>query len=166
MNPTNLEFEKALENEQNQRVMSEASRGYRILGKDVVQSCKYIGLWESLRDYNGEQDNQFTSYLYSKVRWQCLQELRNLRKEYIYGNRNLQFSNLHKKTLDKVLSYTYDTLSDVVLELTKSELKLFNSRFINMKKLREISEEEHTSIQNIQKRLDKIRKKIERILTQ
>lgn len=161
----NEEFEQALRNPMIRRVMSVASRGFRKLDSEVKESCVQIALWESIRDYDGTKEMKFTSYLHMKIRWQCLQELKAIRYNRRYLRKYSPFCNFSRDTLTEILSFRYNTLSDITLELTPSENKLFSSRFIELKSLEEIAIDEGVSAQAVHKRVDKIKKKIDGILT-
>lgn len=71
---TNEQFEKAIGNIDNSKIMSNviSKNGFsNLMSQEEVESCKMIALWKALQHWRPELGKKFTSYLYQKVYWEC-----------------------------------------------------------------------------------------------
>ena len=78
---SNEEFEQALKNPHNKSIMECAASCYKSsLHPDEIYCCKLMALWETLQHWrpNGKK---FTSFLYQKVRWECLKIIYKQKKD-------------------------------------------------------------------------------------
>ena len=95
----NRDFERALANIDNKLIMEKACASFRnVIEKDELHRCKLIALWEAMQKWN-PQGRKFTSFLYQKVRWECLKTMQIqkkqrflpiLREEAYYSESNFQ----------------------------------------------------------------------------
>ena len=76
---TNEEMKEAIHNEDYQKIMAKASRGFfGLLSYDEIESCKLTALWKALSRYDAnlsvgtkKRAPKFTSFLYRGVQLEC-----------------------------------------------------------------------------------------------
>ena len=130
---SNTEFEKALNNEDNQKIMNRVVKPFRsMLDKDEIYRCKLIALWESMMQWVPGQ-RKFSSMLYQKLHWACLGAIKDknkTRKRYM----SLEF--------DPAARYESSNMEvfDVFSTLLPNLREIMIKRFIYRMTLREISE--------------------------
>lgn len=74
---TNDMYNLALANEDNAKMMTSASKKYRgLLEAEDIKSCRMIGLWKALGEFDKNLGVKFTSFLYNVVRNECRKRLR------------------------------------------------------------------------------------------
>ena len=79
-----IEFEEALKNMDNKLIMEKAVSSFRrTIESDELHRCKLIALWEAMQKWNPE-GRKFTSFLYQKVRWECLKVVQQKKKHPCY----------------------------------------------------------------------------------
>lgn len=77
----NKDFESALANLDNKLIMDKACASFRnIIERDELYRCKLVALWEAMQKWN-PQGRKFTSFLYQKVRWECLKVVQIQKKQ-------------------------------------------------------------------------------------
>lgn len=75
---SNKEFEDALANKDNARLINHITNQYaKLLTKDVRKTCGLFALWRALQSYDPSFGQKFTSSLYRFVHWECRRELAN-----------------------------------------------------------------------------------------
>ncbi len=74
---TNSDYDTAFASEDNLKMMQAATKKYRgILDREDLKSCKMIGLWKALGEFDENLGVKFTSFLYNVVRNECRKRLR------------------------------------------------------------------------------------------
>lgn len=151
---TDEEFSLAWENKDNRLIMNSAIKRYSgLIPADEIVSCKMIGLWESMKSYDGKKGRKFTTYLYSGIQLQCMKTIRN---------------ELELKPIDDVVSYMDFNriyIRDCVDKLEDDDKNLIYDRYFDMKTLKEISSEQGYSIETARRKINKALCKLEKILT-
>ncbi len=86
---SNEEFNAALANEDNIRIIRSVTSGYaNVLSKEDRESCGMIALWRTLQYYQPQYNQKLTTSLVRFVRWQCDSELlRQKPKKYEFRPR-------------------------------------------------------------------------------
>lgn len=157
---TNDEFTMALRDSNNKKVMNSASHRYKSLLGVEVENCKTDGLLRALQKYDNTRGMQFSTFLYENVKRKCYAAAMKVKKrktnELIYIQHTIKNYTKHDSML----------ISDLILSLNEKDNKLFSDRFIYSKTLLEISLEYGVTLQAIHQRLNTLKKKIKRILTQ
>ena len=78
---TDKNFEKALTDSNNQRVMNKVAGKYiNSIEYDELESEKLIVLWECLKTYDPSRKKKFTSFLYQKLDWRYKKILRERKR--------------------------------------------------------------------------------------
>ena len=85
---SNSDFERALNDKNNVLIMEKAILPFRSsLTHDEMIECKLISLWEAMKSWKREKRGKFTTFLYQKVRWQCIKIVQGNNKcRYLTGN--------------------------------------------------------------------------------
>ena len=79
---TDTDFENALSDSNNQRIMSKVSSKYmNSISYDELESEKLIVLWECLKTYDPRRKKKFTSFLYQKLDWRYKKIIREKRRQ-------------------------------------------------------------------------------------
>ncbi len=69
---TNEQFLKALNNTDYKKLINSVIRKYKkVLDKDTLQSCAWVGLWKSMCNHDEKYNTPFTSSLFYHVKWEC-----------------------------------------------------------------------------------------------
>jgi RNA polymerase sigma factor (sigma-70 family) len=106
---TDKNFEKALMDSNNQRIMNKVSGKYiNSIDYDELESEKLIVLWECLKTYDPERRKKFTSFLYQKLDWRYKKILRERKRRRPLFCDNLDLKN-SKDGLDvekRIVSHT------------------------------------------------------------
>lgn len=137
-------YNKALSNFDNQKIMLAVTHKFKnCLNEDELISCRLNGLWQALRTWNPEyKTNKFTSFLYQKVYWECIRELRSKPKT---------------KTLPIVDRSVLPKLSmfEIIEELSEELQDILYKRYIEGRTLREISEHYGCCHETIRRKIKK-----------
>jgi DNA-directed RNA polymerase specialized sigma24 family protein len=140
---SNIEYEEALNTIDYIRIMdAAASRFKNILDQDEIHRCKLIALWDALRTWR-PTGRKFTSFLYIKVRWECMRSINQQREDTLYS------------------LYEYDPpdcdscpdMSDILDVLTPDLRDMVKKRYLESMTLREISEYYGLCHETIRRRL-------------
>ena len=151
---SNEEFEKALNNAHNKSIMEcAASNFYSSLHSDEIYRCKLVALWETLQSWrpNGKK---FTSFLYQKVRWECLKIIYKQKKD----KKCVLMANIEK-------GYEKNENINEMVECLSPELReLVEKRFVQKMTLTEIASQHKMCPETVRKRIlhatDILRKKL------
>ena len=88
MREIDIKMEEALKNRDIVNIMNEASKRFmKQLDSDSIYSCKLKALWKSFVNFNPDKGSKFTTYLYNGVMYECLKELKFVKKGQIYGQK-------------------------------------------------------------------------------
>lgn len=132
-NISNAEFERALNNIDNQKIMNRVVKPFRsLIDKDELHRCKLIALWESMMQWVPGQ-RKFSSMLYQKLHWACLGILKDQKRRY-NRYRTLEFDPIVRPDIHIV-----DAM-DIFTPLLPNLRDIMIKRFIYRMTLREISE--------------------------
>jgi RNA polymerase sigma factor (sigma-70 family) len=83
---TNKEFNEALRNEDYIRIISAASKKYTaFISPDDILECRMNALWQSLQNFDASFGVKFTSFLYSRVVWECKKKINVVNKETTFS---------------------------------------------------------------------------------
>ena len=62
LNISNLEYEEALKNEDNIKIINSVCRKYaKRIDREDLHRCKLIALWDAIKKYNPDRGVKFTS---------------------------------------------------------------------------------------------------------
>lgn len=79
---TNDEFNKALANMNNVKIMQEALSKYRgIIPYEDLQRCGLDALWRCIGYHEDNKGNKFTTSLWRFIVWECRRELKRIRQQ-------------------------------------------------------------------------------------
>lgn len=124
---TNEEYELALGNKDNLRIMWRVTSRYK-LDRDEAHCCRLDGLWKALATYNGTR--KFTSHLYDCVKYKCLHMLKKKKKQ--------KWNYLHYDPSRMDVSYE---MEDYIEQLEEPEM--FKDRFLNGMTIEDIAKKNH-----------------------
>lgn len=140
---SNEEYEAALNNLDNIHIMEKACWQFRFaLNQDDIKECKLIALWDSLRCWK-PGGKKFTSFLYQKLRWQCLKAINKKKKQ--------KFDHIVIEPFSKNDNAEFIEWMD---ELSEELQDIFEKRFIYKMTLREIGEEYDCCHETIRKKIN------------
>lgn len=146
-----IEFENALKDPNNKAIMIKASSAFqKLISKEELESCKMVALWQSMQDWRFDGGQKFESYLYQKVKWECL---RVCIKEFKYKKRN-------RELVHDIKTKKSESLVDVLEILDPSEQTLIIQRYIYNMTLKEIGIQHGYSYETARKKIKKILLKI------
>ena len=153
---TDKDFEQALKDSNNRRIMNKVSCKYtNAISYDDLESEKLIVLWECLKTYDPTRGKKFTSFLYQKLDWRYKKIVREKKRKRSVCYENIDIKN-YGDGIDveqKIHSYT-DGLPN---HLTKVILQYY----LHNMTIEEIGNKNHYSRETarrlIKKALSKIR---------
>jgi|TARA_R100000278_G_scaffold37075_1_gene33234 RNA polymerase sigma factor (sigma-70 family) len=88
MDSIDIKMENALKNKDIVNIMNEASKKFiKQLDQDSIYSCKLRALWKSFVNFNPEKGSKFTTYLFNGVMYECLKELKFVKKGQIQSKK-------------------------------------------------------------------------------
>jgi RNA polymerase sigma factor (sigma-70 family) len=140
---TNEEFEQALKNSDNVSIMNSAVSGFRkSIDRDELYRCKLIALWETMQTWKPD-GRKFTSFLYQKVRWECLKVIYHKKRE---KGVSLVFDVAKKDN---------DDISEIIEILPKEFRELVVKRFLHGMTLSEIGTYHKICTETVRRRINK-----------
>lgn len=123
-------FEQELHNTNNQKIMKSASRPFqRQLTKEEIENCELIALWKAIEDFQPTKGSKFTSILYTRVRWECLKELRQMKP--------INASPLNSGLIEDNRPYFY-SINDIIIDVPSEHYNILYKRFVEDKTFGEI----------------------------
>ncbi len=126
---TNEAFEAALKNMDNKLIMEAACSSFRkSIEKDELYRCKLIALWEAMIHWN-PSGRKFTSFLYQKVKWECLKVVKK--------QKALKCTPLR---MDVKANYGNSYINELIESLPLDLQDILVKRYVHSMTLREISE--------------------------
>jgi RNA polymerase sigma factor (sigma-70 family) len=152
----NKEFEEALKNEDNIKIINHVCKKYlnRIQSEDLHR-CKLIALWDAIRNFDPERNVKFTSFLYNCIDWECKRQLSDYKKSRRVST-NLSIDG------DSEDSNVYETL-DWIDSLPEKLAVAVKQKFVYGYTVQEIAEKNNysreTARQYVQKGVEKLKKK-------
>ena len=158
---TDTDFENALSDSNNQRIMSKVSSKYmNSISYDELESEKLIVLWECLKTYDPRRKKKFTSFLYQKLDWRYKKIIREKRRQ-----RSRAYENLGLKCFgdgydleQKIKSYTDglpNHLTQVIIQY-----------YLHNMTIEEIGNKNHYSRETARRLIKKALKKIRNRLSE
>jgi RNA polymerase sigma factor (sigma-70 family) len=161
---TNEDFEKALLNVDNIRIIKSVVRKFRIrLGASIAKQCGNTALWMSLMNFDDTKGCKYTTYLYRTVFWTCLNEVRYLNKEKAITNVDVCY--VRDSITSKTFKHSDTSSKDIFDILGDVEARLLKARYVNQNTLSEISISNNMTEKRVRKSLREIIKKIKSTLT-
>jgi len=146
---SNSEFDAALKNVDNIRIMKTATKKYRrSLNKDELKNCQYHGLLNALKTYKPKM--KFTSWLYCHVNWACYEYCEQIKTNEISLNSP---NRLSVETIAPVAHY-FDGLPP---DMTR----ILSQKFIDQMSLRDIGKANGYSCYTAKRKLDEALKLVE-----
>ena len=153
---TDNDFEKALKDSNNTRIMNKVSCKYiNSISYDDLESEKLIVLWECLKTYDPTRKKKFTSFLYQKLDWRYKKIVREKKRRKSVFYENIDTKNYGDGTdlEQKIYSYTDG--------LPKHLTKVILQYYLHNMTIEEIGKQNHYSRETarrlIKKALGKIR---------
>ena len=151
---SNQEFEKELNNSHNKSIMDCAvSNFYSSLDLDEIHRCKLIALWETLQTWR-PGGKKFTSFLYQKVKWECLK---------VVGKQQKDKKCVLMENIEKGFEKPHN-INEMIEGLSPELQEIVKKRFIYRMTLTEISFQHKICPETVRKRIlracEILRKKI------
>jgi len=154
MTITDEEFEKALNNKDNIRIIKSVTKKYSgRLSKEIQKSCGLHGLWRCIKNHDDSYGRKFTTSLFMHVEWECKRELSAQKRK------PLVFLGEYD---DKIESPPLNMEASEILDcLTENQKKIMHQRFFENMTLQEIGENhgysKEAARQNVNKIIEKLR---------
>jgi len=141
-NVSNTEYEKALTNIDNKITMDKACARFRgSLDIDELHRCKLIALWNALQTWRtGGQ--KFTSFLYHRVRWECIKAVKQGKNTVKIDVKNRSVS-------------PNPVVRDLMNELPPDLKDVVEKRYFYNMTLREIGEEYNYSYETARRNINR-----------
>lgn len=138
-----LAFEQALKDTNNKLIMDKACASFRnVIEHDELYRCKLIALWEAMQKWNPE-GRKFTSFLYQKVRWECLKTVQIQRKRTYFP------------ILREEACQPWSDFSELIEVLPSDMQDMLVKRYIYNMTLREISQFYGTCHETIRRKINR-----------
>lgn len=152
---SNEEYEKAVRNEDNARIISAAVDGYRgLIDAHDLESLKNVSLWRALQKYNPDKHMKWTTYLYAYVNWRC--------RAYLYSKRNskknIKTINFEDGFVEKTYSLPKENFDEITECLCDEDKKLLKYKFVDKMTLAEIGAIYGYTVERVRQKLTKIYK--------
>lgn len=158
---TDSDFEKALKDSNNQRIMNKVSCRYiNAINYDDLESEKLVVLWECLKTYDPSRKKKFTSFLYQKLDWRYKKLIREKRRSRSRNYENLDLKNFGEGSdvEQKILSYT----DGLPIHLKR----VITQYYLDNMTIEEIGHKNHYSRETARRLIKKAIKKIRHRLTE
>lgn len=154
LNISNLEYEEALKNEDNIKIINSVCRKYaKRIDSEDLHRCKLIALWDAIKKYNPDRGVKFTSFLYSCITWECKKQMHQNMKTKP-GQMCCEKEDRPQKGFE---------VKDLIDSLPKKFSKVVSQRFMYGYTIKEIALENNysreTARQNVKKAVKALRKK-------
>lgn len=154
----NAEFESAYKNRDNLRIMNKVCSKYRAtIPADEIERCKLISLWEAMKAYDPNGGKKFTSFLHTRIDWECKRKINEINRQKKRNGYEFQES-LY------ILYKNKDTaeIKDILDKLPIKFQKVLDQRFFHRMTMEEIAKENgysrETARRYIIQALDLVRK--------
>ena len=154
MTITDEEFEKALKNKDNIRIIKSVTKKYSgQLSEETQKSCGLYGLWRCMKNHDDSYGRKFTTSLFVHVEWECKREISAQRRKPLV---------FLGESDDKIESLPPNMDASEILDcLTENQKKIMHQRFFENMTLQEIGENhgysKEAARQNINKIIEKLR---------
>lgn len=154
---TDEEYNKAWENELNQKTMATAVKPYLgMIPDDELLSCKMLTLWKSLSNFDSGRGIQFSTYLYRSIVNGC----RNWLRSYNRDKRAVQAAVSSYKDKE-----TVSDISHLTESLDSNNAELIHQRYVMNMTLEEIAKKNGYSPQKARRKLNKAIWKVKKSLS-
>ena len=163
---TDEDFKEALENLDNTRIINAACSKYtNIVPTDELHRCKLISLWEALKAFDPEGGKKFTSFLYTRVDWECKKQVSDIIK---HKNRYTQVNDEILPMLGKIENGTKlpneVDMKDTIKMLPAHFQKVLYQRFFERLTMEEIAKSNNYSRETARRHIINALKKLEECL--
>ena len=149
MTITDEEFEEALRNKDNIRIIKSVTKKYSgQLSEDTQKSCGLHGLWRCIKNHDDSYGRKFTTSLFMHVDWECKRELcaQNRKPLLSLGESDGQIESPPPNK----------DVSEILDSLTENQKKIMHQRFFENKTLEEIGKSEGYSKEAARQNINKI----------
>ena len=137
---SDAEFNEALENKDNVRIMNSVCSRYRkSIPYEEIERCKMISLWEALRAFAPNGVKKFTSFLYTRTDWECKRQISAMKRGQKI--KALEF----KESLYVLLNKDTIEIEDIISNLNSKYKKVIEQRFFYRMTMEEIAKENNYS---------------------
>jgi len=163
---TDADFKEALENLDNIRIINTACRKYtNIIPTEELHRCKLISLWEALKAFDPEGGKKFTSFLYTRVDWECKKQVSDIIKN---KSRYAQIGDEAFPALGKVENGSKLTseidIKDTINKLPDHFQQVLYQRFFERLTMEEIASKNNYSRETARRHIIHALKKLEECL--
>lgn len=159
-----IEFKEALENIDNIRIINSACSKYRnIIPAEDLQRCKLISLWEAMKAFDPEGGKKFTSFLYTRVDWECKKQVADIIKNktrYAQVNEEIFpiIGRIDAKTFSEI------DIKDSINMLSDEFQKVLHQRFFEKLTMEEIAKSNNYSRETARRHIINALKKLKECL--
>ena len=137
---SNEEFNEAFKNKDNLRIMNSVCARYRkSISYEEIERCKMISLWEALRAFDPNGGKKFTSFLYTRIDWECKRQISAMQRRKKVNT--LEF----KESLYVLLGDNSLEIQDIINKLSPKFKKVIQQRFFYRMTMEEIAKENNYS---------------------
>lgn len=157
MGITDEQFERALLDQDNRRIISSVTGRYdNILSPDSRKECGLIALWKTIQKHRPGMGRKFTTSLYQFLKWECDREVRKIIRPQLRPVHFEDFPSneqIERTTLSEDLQHLVKSLEN----LPDKHKKLLKAYYFDNQRLADISREEGCSVETIRLRLKRSR---------
>ncbi len=161
---TESEFEDALENIDNIRIINSACKKYRnIIPTEDLQRCKLISLWEAMKAFDPNGGKKFTSFLYTRVDWECKKQVADIIK---HKTRHTQVNDEIFPIIGKIDGKVFNEIDikDTIKLLPDEFQKVIHQRFFEKLTMEEIARSNNYSRETARRHIINALKKLRECL--
>lgn len=156
---TNEDFEAALEDIDNKRIMRAACKKYKpYLDADTLHGCRIIGLWKCLKKQS-DGEAKFTTRLFNYVKWECQKELVRNNKSSATSLEVCGVTVYAKPQENTRLSHVFECMD----KMSEEEQELIRYRYVEGMTLKEIGRNYNVSKETARQRINRAITKLKRI---
>jgi len=103
---TDADFDRYYSDVNNRNIIfSVCSRFSNTLSTDILESCGMVGLWKCIKSHDSSYNRKFTSSLYTFVKWECLRELNNHKRQSFFIQTSDPVEAGFEEKSDEILEY-------------------------------------------------------------
>ena len=160
---TEEEFKEALENLDNIRIINSVCCKYmNIIPLDELHRCKLISLWEAMKAFDPEGGKKFTSFLYTRVDWECKKQVSHILR---HRNRHAQINDEIFPMLGKAEDHRMEIdIKDTINKLPDHFQQVLYQRFFERLTMEEIASKNNYSRETARRHIINALKKLEECL--
>ena len=123
-------FNTAYRNKEYKSVLQKAVRRFKLnIPHDDLCRCKLMALWKALQRFDPNRKTRFTSYLYRKTVWECLDYLAAVKRD-----RHVRHDNIYNITKTP----KYNRFEVMIEGLSQEYQNIMRQKFVDQMTLHEI----------------------------